>query len=80
MERKPLIANEGMVLTDGKIYGKEIYLADDMSTDAFHEITQAEYERILAEETETEIERDGLADAIPTADLDAAYKEGVNET
>lgn len=50
MERQHLIANDGMVLTDGNIYGKEIYLADGMSADAFHEITQAEYEQMLAVE------------------------------
>lgn len=50
MERQHLIANDGMVLTDGNIYGKEIYLADGMSADAFHEITMAEYEQMLAVE------------------------------
>ena len=50
MERRPLIANEGMVLTDGTIYGKEIYLADGMNADAFYEIPLAEYEQMLVEE------------------------------
>lgn len=48
MERQILIANDGMVLTNGEIYGKEIYLADGMSADMFCEITQAEYDEIMA--------------------------------
>lgn len=43
MERVILTANAGMVLTDGEIYGKEIYLAEGVSPDTFHEITYAEY-------------------------------------
>ena len=50
MERVILTANDGMVLTDGEVYGKEIYLADGASTDAFHEITDAEYEKIMLEQ------------------------------
>lgn len=63
MERQTLIANDGMVLTNGEIYGKEIYLADGMRADMFHEITQAEYDEIMAQE-ETDVEQDELADAI----------------
>lgn len=48
MERQILIANDGMVLTDGEIYGKEIYLAEGMRADMFYEITQAEYDEITA--------------------------------
>ena len=52
--RTPIIANEGKVLTNGEIYGKMIYLADGVSPDTFYEITDAEYQEILAEEnTET---------------------------
>ena len=63
MERQILIANDGMVLTNGEIYGKEIYLADGMSAYMFHEITQAEYDEIM-EQDETDVEQDELADAI----------------
>ena len=48
MERETLIANDGMVLTDGEVYGKEIYLAEGVNADAFHEITEAEYEQIVS--------------------------------
>jgi hypothetical protein len=65
MERKILIANDGMVLTNGEIYGKEIYLADGMSADAFHEITQAEYDEIMAqEETDVLVENEDMRTAL----------------
>lgn len=46
MDRVILIANDGMVLTDGEIYGKEIYLAEGVQPSSFYEITDAEYEAI----------------------------------
>lgn len=48
--RMILYAEEGMVLTDGEVYGKEIYLADGKAYDDFYEISDAEYENIVAEE------------------------------
>lgn len=45
-----IYAEEGKVLTNGSIYGKEIYLAEGVSTDDFYEITDAEYEEILETE------------------------------
>lgn len=50
--RMILYAEEGMVLTDGEVYGKEIYLADGKAYDDFYEISDAEYENIVAEEDE----------------------------
>ena len=44
-----LIASEGMTLTDGEHFGKEIYLGTGDSADNWHEITDAEAERIQAE-------------------------------
>lgn len=52
MKRKTLKASDGMVLTDGKNYGKIIYLADGADESAWHEISE-EYvddEPITAEE------------------------------
>lgn len=48
--RKVIYANDGKILTNGEIYGKVLYLADGVKETDFYEITQAEYEAILAEQ------------------------------
>lgn len=45
---KKLTASEGHVLTNGEVYGKEIYLGKYDSPDNWHEITDAEYAAIVA--------------------------------
>ena len=47
-----LFADEGMVLTDGKSYGRAVALAEGRTSKEFREITEAEYEAIKAEEEE----------------------------
>ncbi len=47
MERIVLYADEGMVLTDGEIFGKVIYLAEGKSADSFTQITEEEYLRFF---------------------------------
>lgn len=52
MERQILIANKGMVLTDGEIYGKKIYLSVGESANKFYEITDEQYWELMAESEE----------------------------
>ncbi len=40
--RTILIAEEGMVLTDGKNYGQRIYLADDADASVWREVSEEE--------------------------------------
>lgn len=44
---RKLTASEGMVLTNGEAYGKEIYLGINDNPENWHEITDAEYADIL---------------------------------
>lgn len=53
-----LIADEGMVLTNGEIYGKVIALGNGDSAENYHEITEAEYDAVMAERA-YEAELDG---------------------
>lgn len=50
MERKIIKASEGMILTDGKTYGTEVYLADGIDETQFREIPIEDYEKILMAE------------------------------
>ena len=45
---RKLTADEGKVLTNGEAYFKELYLGIYDSADNWHEITDAEYEAIMA--------------------------------
>lgn len=42
-------ASEGMILTNGDVYGREIFLGKGDSPDNWYEITEAEYKKIQAE-------------------------------
>ena len=43
-------ADKGKVLTDGENYGDTFSLAKGVSVDKYHEITEEEYEKIMAEQ------------------------------
>ena len=43
-------ASEGMILTDGNIFGEKIYLAEGVDKNSFYEITREEYEAIINSE------------------------------
>lgn len=50
MARTILTASEGMILTDGEIYGTKIFLAEGRSSAEFHEIPLEEYEELMEQE------------------------------
>lgn len=52
--RRVITATEGNILTNGEIYGTEIYLADGMDGAGFYEITLEEYKVILEGEDVTD--------------------------
>lgn len=55
MERTILRAAPGKVLTDGRTYGRQIFLAEGMDASVFYEITDAEYNAIMEEKMPDEI-------------------------
>ena len=53
-QRIVLYAEEGKVLTNGEIYGKQIFLAETENADNFYEITDSEYQEVLDKQNEYE--------------------------
>lgn len=51
IELRKLTANDGMILTNGEVYGKEIYLGVNDVPDNWHEVTIDEYEAKMKEES-----------------------------
>ena len=49
-KRTVIFADEGKVLTNGTVYGTQIFLAVGENESDYHEITEAEYNSILVEE------------------------------
>jgi hypothetical protein len=45
---RKLTASEGYVLTNGDVYGKEVYLGVNDCAENWYEITDAEYNNIMA--------------------------------
>lgn len=62
-ERVILTADPGMVYTDGTHFGQTIYLAEGADPNAYHQITEAEYNAIMeSEPTEGDPNEAGVAD------------------
>lgn len=49
IELRKLTPTDGMILTNGETFSKEVYLGENDSPDNWHEITEEEYTAILAE-------------------------------
>lgn len=58
MEKQILIADNGMILTDGQCYGKRISLGVNRDPSEFWQITEAEYDAIMEAEEEPATEED----------------------
>lgn len=56
--RIKLTASEGMVLTDGEHYGKEVFLAVDADKSVWYEIREEEYNNILEQEARQGVPED----------------------
>ncbi len=52
VELTKITASDGMMLTNGETYSKEIYLGVNDCIDNWHEITDAEYEEIVKAQEE----------------------------
>lgn len=48
--RTVLYAEAGMILTDGKSYGRVLYLAEGADAGAYREIPEEEYNAMMADE------------------------------
>lgn len=70
-ELRKLTASEGIVFTNGEAYGKEIYLGINDSPENWHEITDEEYAKIIAEQEAGM----GGPDEATAADYQAALAE-----
>ena len=77
-ERNILNAGEGKIFTNGEIYGKQIFLADGLSSDDFYEITDAQYREITEAESLETTEKQGLSEAERQAE-NKALKDSCDE-
>lgn len=50
-----IIAADGMICTNGEIYGTEIALAEGFTEKGFYEITREEYDKAIAQTEATDV-------------------------
>lgn len=78
---KTITASAGHILTDGEVYGKTLYLAEDIDASAFREITEEEYAAVVADNMSGELPPmpSAATDEATVEDYQAALAEmGVN--
>ena len=64
MGRIKMVATEGMVLTNGEIYGKTVFLGNGDSPDNWREITDEEFEKRQTDDTEDVATEDDYRSAL----------------
>jgi hypothetical protein len=47
-----LYADEGKILTNGEIYGRQIFLAENLTSEEFYEISEEMYNTLIENELE----------------------------
>jgi hypothetical protein len=47
IELVKLVAADGMILTNGEAFGKEVYLGENDKPENWHEIAEEEYENLI---------------------------------
>ena len=73
MNRIILYANDGMMLTNGITYGKEIILAEGLDGNDFYEITEEEYNTLF--EADEMVEADNGFNQISEDDYQNALRD-----
>lgn len=53
--RDSIKASDGMILTNGEVYGTEIFLAEGVDSSTFYEIPLAEYEAKMKESEDSDL-------------------------
>lgn len=51
-ERIIIYADEGKILTNGEIYGKQIFLAENIDKQSFYEVSEEEYLSLMDQKNE----------------------------
>ena len=52
MKQQKIVAIDGMILTNGQVCGKEIFVGEGINIYEFYQITEEQYEKMM-EEAET---------------------------